>query len=43
MLYIQDILQKERKINYFIDLEDYRNLTVLNNSIDEFINYLKAK
>jgi len=43
MYYLQESIQKENKLNYYIDLEDYRNLEILNSWVDEFIKYLKEK
>lgn len=43
MYFLQDTLKKENKINYYIDLEDYRNLDILNSWVDGFINHLKEK
>ena len=43
LLYLQDQLKSKQEKTYFIDLEDSRNLRILDNGVDEFIKHLKEQ
>lgn len=43
LYYIQNELKKDDKINYFIDLEDSRFVSILNAGVDEFIKHLNEE
>ncbi|MEF2175719.1 MAG: ATP-binding protein, partial [Candidatus Absconditabacteria bacterium] len=43
MLYLIEHLNKNNQVNFYLDLEDYRNLEILNLGVDEFIKHLKEK
>lgn len=43
LFYLNELLNKEDKTTYYIDLEDSRLVSVLNQGVDEFLKYLAGE